>query len=54
MLKVENVDGYYLDFQALWDISLTVEKGEIVALIGSNGAGKSSVLRTISGFLMPK
>jgi branched-chain amino acid transport system ATP-binding protein len=54
VLKVENVDGYYLDFQALWDISLTVEKGEIVALIGSNGAGKSSVLRAISGFLMPK
>lgn len=53
MLKVEQVDGYYLDFQALWDVSLTVEKEEIVALIGSNGAGKSSVLRTISGFLKP-
>jgi branched-chain amino acid transport system ATP-binding protein len=54
VLKVENVDSYYLDFQALWDVSLTVEQGEIVALIGSNGAGKSSVLRTISGFLIPK
>jgi branched-chain amino acid transport system ATP-binding protein len=54
VLRVENVDAYYLDFQALWDLSLTVEKGEIVALIGSNGAGKSSVLRTISGFLIPK
>jgi branched-chain amino acid transport system ATP-binding protein len=54
VLRVENVDSHYLDFQALWDISLTVEQGEIVALIGSNGAGKSSVLRTISGFLVPK
>jgi branched-chain amino acid transport system ATP-binding protein len=54
VLKVENVDAQYLDFQALWDISLAVEKGEIVALIGSNGAGKSSVLRTIAGFLVPK
>jgi branched-chain amino acid transport system ATP-binding protein len=54
VLKVENVDSYYLDFQALWDVSLTVEQGEIEALIGSNGAGKSSVLRTISGFLIPK
>lgn len=54
MLKVEKVDAHYLDFQALWDISLTVEKGEIVALIGSNGAGKSSVLRAISGFLVPE
>jgi branched-chain amino acid transport system ATP-binding protein len=54
VLRVENVDGYYLDFQALWDLSLKVEKGEIVALIGSNGAGKTSVLRTISGFLIPK
>ena len=54
MLRVENVDAYYADFQALWGISLQVDKGEIVALIGSNGAGKSSVLRTISGFLIPK
>ncbi|MBI5603195.1 MAG: ABC transporter ATP-binding protein [Deltaproteobacteria bacterium] len=54
MLRIEQVDGYYLDFQALWDISLTVEKEEIVALIGSNGSGKSSVLRAISGFLKPE
>jgi branched-chain amino acid transport system ATP-binding protein len=54
VLKVENVDAYYQDFQTLWDVSLAVEKGEIVALIGSNGAGKSSMLRVISGFLMPK
>ncbi len=54
MLKVEKVDAHYLDFQALWDISLTVKKEEIVALIGSNGSGKSSVLRAISGFLKPE
>jgi branched-chain amino acid transport system ATP-binding protein len=53
VLRVEGIDAYYQDFQALWDISLDVDKGEVVALIGSNGAGKSSVLRTLSGFLIP-
>jgi branched-chain amino acid transport system ATP-binding protein len=53
VLRVEGIDAYYQDFQALWDISLEVDKGEVVALIGSNGAGKSSVLRTLSGFLIP-
>jgi branched-chain amino acid transport system ATP-binding protein len=54
VLKVEHVDAYYNDFRAFWDVSLSVEKSEIVALIGSNGAGKTSILRAISGFLMPK
>lgn len=53
MLRVEGIDAYYQDFQALWDITLNVGKGEVVALIGSNGAGKSSVLRSLSGFLIP-
>jgi branched-chain amino acid transport system ATP-binding protein len=54
MLEVSNIDVYYGDFQALWDVSLAVGDGEIVTLIGSNGAGKSTTLKTISGLLKPK
>lgn len=53
MLEVENVDVHYGDIQALWDISFKVEDGEIVSLIGSNGAGKTTILKTISGILRP-
>ncbi len=53
MLEVENVDVHYGDIQALWNVSFRVEDGEIVALVGSNGAGKTTVLRTISGILRP-
>ncbi|MEJ2719052.1 MAG: ATP-binding cassette domain-containing protein, partial [Deltaproteobacteria bacterium] len=42
MLDVADLDVYYGDLQALWSVSLTVEEREIVALIGSNGAGKST------------
>jgi branched-chain amino acid transport system ATP-binding protein len=49
MLKVENVDLYYGDAQALEDVSLEVPAGEIVAIVGANGAGKSSLIRTIAG-----
>lgn len=54
MLKVENINVYYDAIHAIKDISLEVPQGEIVALIGSNGAGKSTTLRTISGLLHPK
>lgn len=54
MLKVNNIDVYYEDVQALWDVSLEVNKGEIVALLGSNGAGKTTTLNTISGLLQPR
>ncbi len=54
MLEVKNIDVYYGDAQALWDVSLTVKEGEIVTLLGANGAGKSTTLRTISGLLKPK
>ncbi len=53
MLKLENVDVSYGSIKALHGISLEVKVGEIVALIGANGAGKSTTLRTISGLLKP-
>jgi branched-chain amino acid transport system ATP-binding protein len=49
LLEVSNVTAYYGDLQALFDISLQVNAGEIVTLIGANGAGKTTVLRVISG-----
>lgn len=54
MLEIRNIDVYYGAIQALNNVSLTVEPGEIVAIIGSNGAGKSTLLRTISGILRPR
>jgi branched-chain amino acid transport system ATP-binding protein len=54
MLEISHVDVYYGDLQALWDVSLTIGDGEIVTLVGSNGAGKSTILKTISGLLKPK
>ncbi|GAB4504794.1 MAG: ABC transporter ATP-binding protein [Anaerolineales bacterium] len=54
MLDVINLHSYYGNIHALKGISLTVEKGEIVTLIGANGAGKSTTLRTITGMLQPR
>ena len=54
MLQIDNIDVYYGKIQALKGVSLTVNDGELVALIGSNGAGKSTTLRTISGLMRPK
>ena len=51
MLEVENVHTYYGQIHALKGVSLTVDKGEIVTLIGANGAGKSTLLKTMSGLL---
>ncbi len=53
-LDVENVHTYYGNIHALKGISFTVEQGEIVTLIGANGAGKSTTLKTISGLLRPR
>jgi branched-chain amino acid transport system ATP-binding protein len=53
MLEVNNVDVYYGVIHALKNMSLRVEKGEIVTLIGANGAGKTTTLRTISGLIKP-
>ena len=49
MLSVQNLDLYYGDAQALSDVSLEVPKGAIVAIVGANGAGKSSLIRCIAG-----
>jgi len=51
MLEIKNVNVYYGVIHALKDISLSVQEGEIVTLIGANGAGKTSTLRTISGLI---
>lgn len=54
MLQIENINVFYDAIHALKDVSLSVEQGSIITLIGANGAGKSTVLRTISGLLTPK
>ncbi|MBZ5552025.1 MAG: ABC transporter ATP-binding protein [Acidobacteriia bacterium] len=54
MLKVEGVDVYYGDLQVLWEVSFEVREKEIVVLVGANGAGKSTTLKTISGLLRPR
>ena len=53
-LEVENIHSYYGIIHALKGISITVDKGEIVTLIGANGAGKSTTLRTVCGLLKPR
>lgn len=54
LLEVENVHSYYGNIHALKGISLSIEEGEIVTLIGANGAGKSTTLKTISGTVRPR
>ena len=54
MLTLKQIDVYYGNIQALWQVGLSVNEGEVVAIVGSNGAGKSTILRTISGLIQPK
>jgi branched-chain amino acid transport system ATP-binding protein len=54
VLEIKNIDVFYGDVQVIWNASFDVQEGEIVALIGANGAGKSTILKTISGMLRPK
>jgi len=53
LLKISNIDAFNGTLQALWGVSLVAELGEIVALIGSNASGKSTLINTISGFIHP-
>ena len=53
MLRVENLDLFYGDAQALADVSLEIREGTIVAIVGANGAGKTSLIHTIAGMLAP-
>src|ERR1700747_2275315 len=53
MLRVENLDVFYGDAQALDGVSLDIERGAIVAIVGANGAGKTSLIRAIAGMLRP-
>ena len=53
LLKVTDLNVFYGDAQALWDIDFHIETGEIYSIIGSNGAGKSTILRTLSGLMRP-
>ncbi len=53
ILKVSNINSFHGTFQALWDVSISVGTGEIVAIIGANRSGKSTLLDTISGVIHP-
>ena len=54
LLKVDNINVYYGSIHAIKDVSFTVNEGEVVTLIGANGAGKSTILNTVSGLLRSK
>ena len=54
LLDVKNIDVLYDDFQVIWDVSINVNKGEMVALLGPNGSGKSTILNTISNLVEHK
>lgn len=53
LLKVRGLNVFYGDAQALWDINFDVDAGEVYSIIGSNGAGKSTILKTLSGMISP-
>jgi branched-chain amino acid transport system ATP-binding protein len=54
MLKVDGIDVFYGDLQVLWEVSFDVKQKEILVLVGANGAGKSTTIRTISSLLTPR
>jgi len=54
LLNIKNIDVAYYDYQVIWNVSLSVKEGEIVALLGPNGSGKSTILNSISGLIKIK
>jgi branched-chain amino acid transport system ATP-binding protein len=54
MLKVNGIDVFYGDLQVLWDVSFEVKEKEILVLVGANGAGKSTTIRTVSSLIPPR
>lgn len=54
LLDIKNIDVLYDDFQVIWDVSINVDKAEMVALLGPNGSGKSTILNTISNLVEHK
>jgi branched-chain amino acid transport system ATP-binding protein len=54
LLNIKNIDVAYDDYQVIWNVSLSVKEGEIIALLGPNGSGKSTVLNSISGLIKIK
>ncbi len=54
LLDVRDVDVFYGDAQALWGVSFQVDRGTITSIVGANGAGKTTIMKTISGLLIPK
>ncbi|MDB9819336.1 ABC transporter ATP-binding protein [Candidatus Pelagibacter sp.] len=54
ILDIKNIDVLYDDFQVIWDVSINVDNGEMVALLGPNGSGKSTILNTISNLVSHK
>ena len=51
LLDIKNINCFYGDVQVIYDVSLHIEEGEVISLIGANGAGKSTMLKTISGLM---
>jgi branched-chain amino acid transport system ATP-binding protein len=54
LLEIKKINCFYGDVQVVYDVSLHINEGEVISLIGGNGAGKSTMIRTISGLMKPR